>query len=293
MDPYLQAATMGIIFGFLARIVMMRTDSRQYPSYPQGRTTNLSFGFIAAFIGAVAVPSFLESDWAAVTFLGLASTQFREVRNMERETLQKIDEMELVPRGEPFIEGMAQAFESRNYLVMFTAMVTTLVAILFNHFWAIVIGVILLIMDKVKMSGKTLKRIADFKEGELHFEGPDLFVDDIHLMNVGLEENKKIIKEKGIGIVVEPKNANSVVTLAYLGQRQAMLHHASNILGVYRDSGEPALIPISKRHIEDGRVGLLLLPQEKDVKQAILTLKEVPILDSAIRLPTEDKKTSK
>ena len=290
MEKYLLSTTIGIAFGFLARIVMMRTDSRQYPSYPQGRTINLSFGFIASFIGAVAVPSFLETDWTAVTFLGLASTQFREVRNMERQTLEKLDEMELVPRGGPFIEGMAQAFEGRNYLVMFTAMATTLTASLFHFAWAIVVGMILLVIDKVKMAGKTLQYIADFKVGELHFEGPDLFVDGIHLINVGLEDDKRIMMEKGVGIIVKPKNNDSIVTLSYLGQRQAMLHHVSNVLGVYRDSGEPTLVPISKRDLKNGCIGLLLLPQEKDIKQIIASLKDVPILDSAIRLPSKEKK---
>ncbi len=76
-------------------------DFRQYPTYPQGRIIHLSFGFIAAFIGSVAVPAVLESDWTAVTFLGLAATQFREVRKMERETLEKIDTKEMVKRGTP------------------------------------------------------------------------------------------------------------------------------------------------------------------------------------------------
>ena len=62
----------------------------------QGRIIHLSFGFIAAFIGAVAIPAVLESDWTAVTFLGLAATQFREVRKMERESLEKIDKRNLL-----------------------------------------------------------------------------------------------------------------------------------------------------------------------------------------------------
>ena len=91
MDNYLPAVVIGIIFGFVSRLTLLRTDYRQYPTYPQGRIIHLSFGFIASFIGAVAIPAVLESDWTAVTFLGLAATQFREVRKMERESLEKID----------------------------------------------------------------------------------------------------------------------------------------------------------------------------------------------------------
>ena len=89
LDNYLLPVVIGIIFGFVARTLLLRTDFRQYPTYPTGRIIHLSFGFIAAFIGAVAIPAVLESDWTAVTFLGLAATQFREVRKMERESLRK------------------------------------------------------------------------------------------------------------------------------------------------------------------------------------------------------------
>src|SRR5699024_4830750 len=136
------------------RVILLRTDFRQYPSYPQGRVIHLSLGFIASFIGAVAIPAFLESDWTAVTFLGLAATQFREIRKMERETLNNIDSMELVSRGAPFIEGMAQAFESRNYLVMFSALVTTLFSSIFNSWVGIILGIIMLFIVKKYMSGK-------------------------------------------------------------------------------------------------------------------------------------------
>ena len=41
-------------------------------------------------------------------------------------------------------------------------------------------------------------------------------------------------------------------TIANLGQRQAILHDVSTALGIYRDSGTPALIPLAKRDLEDG-----------------------------------------
>ena len=84
MENYLPAVVIGIIFGLVSRLTLLRTDYRQYPTYPQGRIIHLSFGFIASFIGAVVIPAVLESDWTAVTFFGLAATQFREVRKMER-----------------------------------------------------------------------------------------------------------------------------------------------------------------------------------------------------------------
>lgn len=289
MSTYIPPVIIGIFFGTISRFILLRTDFRQYPTYPQGRIIHLSFGFIAAFIGAVFVPSILEPDWTAVTFLGLAATQFREVRNMERETLQKVDDFELVRRGSPFIEGMAQAFESRNYLVMFTSLVSTLLAV-YHTLLGIAAGLIMLIIVKRNMSGKVLKAIATIQEGEIRFDGPNLYVSDIHIKNVGLEESKQLILERAVGVIVIPKNENSAVTISNLGQRQAMLHQVANVLGAYLDEGEPDIIPLSKRKMEDGRLGLFLMPEERDFKQIKTVLEQVPVLDSAIRLPNEANK---
>lgn len=114
MDEYLLPVIVDTAIGLIARAVFLRTDFRQfptYPTYPTGRNIQLAFGFIAGFIGAEAVPAVIESDWTAVTFLGLAATQFKEIRSMKRETLEKLDKEELVKCGAGFIEEMAQAFE--------------------------------------------------------------------------------------------------------------------------------------------------------------------------------------
>ncbi len=292
MDQYLMPVVVGTLVGLAARIILLRTDFRQYPTYPTGRIIHISAGFIAAFIGAVAVPSVLESDWTAVTFLGLAATQFREIRKMERESLEKVDEKELVKRGESFIEGMAQAFEGRNYIVMFIALLATLICI-YNVWLGIIIGIVLTFLIRTKMKGKLLTQIADISEGDIRFEGPDLYVSDIHIKNVGSLASKEIIIEKAVGAIITPKNENSILTISNLGQRQAMLHHIANVLGVYLDSGEADLVPLSKRDMEDGRVALFILPREKDFYQIKKVLKHVPVLDSAVRLPSEAAKGKK
>lgn len=289
MDDFLMPVIVGTLVGLVSRITFLRTDSRQYPTYPTGRIIHLSFGFIAAFIGAVAVPSVLQSDWTAVTFLGLAATQFREIRSMERETLENVDNKELVKRGEAFIEGMAQAFEGRNYLVMFVGLITTLVS-LFNIWLGIIGGIVAIMISKLIMKGKLLSEMADVSEGKLYFDGPNLFIDDIHIKNVGLKESRKIILERAVGAMITPKNKDSVITISHLGQRQAMLHHVATELGSFLDTGEPDLVPLSKRDMADGRVALFFLPREKEFAQIKEVLLHVPILDSAIRLPSEADK---
>ncbi|MEW9669727.1 YIEGIA family protein [Ammoniphilus sp. 3BR4] len=289
MEEYTAAVVMGIIVGIFSRLLMLRTDYRSYPTYPHGHVIHIALGVIAAGLGSVAVPAFIEEDFTAVTFLGLAASQFRDVRNMERNTLQQLDQMELVPRGTAYIEGIAMVFEGRNYLVMLSSIITTAVSVFFGWKWGIVIGLATLLIDKIFMSGKNITDIAEVTQGNVRMEGQNLYVDDIYIMNIGLEDTREKIKQHGIGMILTPKNANGVVTLGNFGQRQAILHDVSTVLGVYRDSGEPSLVPLIKRSLDDGRLGIFLLPQIKDPGKIKGTILRVPVLESVYRKPLEAK----
>ena len=178
-------------------------------------------------------------------------------------------------------------FEGRNYLVIFAAFVTSLAVILGGWISGLLAGVVMIWFSGRLRSGKYLGDIADVSEGVLRLEGPNLYVDDIYLMNVGLIDDQERIRQNGLGIIIKPRDEDSRVTLSNVGQRQAILHDVSAIMGVYRDTGEPALVPISKRDVKDGRLGLLLLPQTRDAQMAIEVIKRVPVLESAVRMPTE------
>ncbi|WP_010273889.1 YIEGIA family protein [Paenibacillus senegalensis] len=279
----------GLAIGIITRMVLLRTDYRQYPTYPHGRIIHLSLGVIAAGLGAVAVPAFIDKDFTAITFLSLAAQQFREVRNMERETLSKLDEMELVPRGASYIEGIAMVFEGRNYLVIFSSLMTTCISVLSAWYWGVLFGIAALVTGIMLRSGKTLKDVADIEIAEVIQDGPNLYVGDIYIMNVGLKASQEMIAKQGIGLIAVPKNKNARAILGNLGQRQALLHDLSTILGVCRDSGEPSLLPLSKLDISDGRLGIFLLPQERDVHKARKVTLDVPLLESAVKMPTDVK----
>lgn len=281
------AVIIGVFFGTVSRLIMLRTDYRQYPTYPHGRIIHLALGFIAAGLGAVAVPSLLAKNYTAITFLSLAAQQFRDVRNMERQSLTQVDKMELVPRGTTYIEGIAMVFEGRNYLVIFSSFVASLFGIVFQWYWGIVAGLLSLAIAKRFQSGKNLGQIADLRHAPVRMDGPDLFVGDVYIMNVGLESDRQVIAEHAIGFLVEPRNRNVKVTLANLGQRQAILHNMSTVLGVYRDSGEPSLLPMAKLDLPSGALAIFLLPREKDPELALKVLQRVPVLENAVRLPSE------
>ncbi|MGY3714136.1 YIEGIA family protein [Sutcliffiella cohnii] len=290
MNEYTYPIAFGVIIGLASRIYMLKTDYRQYPTYLHGKIIHLSLAFIAAGLGTIAVPAIMEEEFSAITFLALAASQFRDVRNMERNTLTELDEFELVPRGNTYIEGIAIAFEGRNYLVMLSSFLATLTYLIWNVWVGTIVGIAVILISHRLMTGGKLKDIVDIEYVEPHFDGAGLYVDNIYIMNIGLPERQQEVLRYGMGFVLKPKTFDARITLANLGQRQAILHDMSTALGVYRDSGTPALVPLAKRDLDDGRVGIFVLPQEHDVNVALSILEEVPTLENAIRMPTKYRK---
>ncbi|MBN8200295.1 MULTISPECIES: YIEGIA family protein [Bacillaceae] len=293
MSEYTYPILFGLAAGTLTRIYMLRTDYRQYPTYLHGKIIHVALGFIAAGLGTVAIPSIMEEEFTAITFLTLAASQFREVRNMERNTLTELDSYEMVPRGKTYIEGVAIAFESRNYLVIFTSLLSTLGYLVFNIWGGLAAALLAVLISKKLMSGGRLKEIVEVEFVEPRFDGAGLYVDNIYIMNIGLPERQEEVLRYGMGFILKPKNFNARSTIANLGQRQAILHDVSTALGVYRDSGTPALVPLAKRDLDDGRVGVFVLPQEKNINKAIKVIEAVPTLENAIRMPTERQTNGK
>jgi uncharacterized protein len=293
MNEYTFPILFGVFVGVLTRMYLLKTDYRQYPTYLHGKIIHIALGFIAAGLGTIAVPAIMEKEFAAITFLALAASQFRDVRNMERNTLNELDQYELVPRGKTYIEGIAIVFEGRNYLVIFTSFISTLAYLVWNIWAAVIASIIGLLVARKFMSGSRLKDIVDIEYVEPHFEGAGLYVDNIYIMNIGLPARQKEILRYGMGFILKPKNFNVRSTIANLGQRQAILHDVSTALGVYRDSGTPALVPLAKRDLDDGRVGIFILPQEKDIEKAKAIIGNVPTLENAIRMPTESEANKK
>lgn len=279
------AIASGIAVGTLARYLMMRRDVRQYPSYPHAVVNHLSLGFLAATLGAVAIPALAAKEYTAVTFLALAATQFREVRSMERQMLVALEASKLVPRGKDFIEGIARTFEARNYLVLFIALITSGVSFWLGSASGILAGIIATAIVRKLMGGKAIKDIAKVRAGEFRFEEYNLFVEDIHIMNVGLKNTRKIYEERAKAVVLEPFNDNAREILANVGQRQAIAHDAASLLGIYRDVDTAEFTPLLRRNLDTGRIGMIILPLEPDMACLLQAVQHVPVLESAIAKP--------
>ncbi|MFZ5966284.1 MAG: YIEGIA family protein [Bacillota bacterium] len=302
MEKYELLIITSIIMGMIARLYMMRIDHRQYPSYPQGFLSHLTLSIIASSLGAVALPALLEKEYGAVTFLALAAQQFRDVRNMERQSLDNIEGTELIPRGTAYIEDIAKAFEARNYMVIITSLTTSIaifvsykinLSILYQIIFGIIFGFITLHTLRNLLKRQMIMEIAEVKQGHIHFDGPLLMVNDVIIMNVGLKSSRKIYEENGLAVELIPKDDNASATLSNIGQRQAIQHNAAILLGIRKDVDEPDFTPIARRNPHNGNIVMAIIPMQKDPSLLIEAVKRTPVLETAKRKPLDAKIESK
>jgi len=282
----------GVAAGTLARLVLLRRDYRQFPSYPQGYTIHLSLGFIAAALGAIAPPAIATGDLAAASFLALAATQFREVRAVERESLVNMEATELVPRGAAYIEGLARVFEARNYLTMVTALAASLagvIAVPWGPWWslgvALAAGLVAVALVRGLMSGQRIGDIAVVKPVPLEFDGPLLTVAGVQIMNVGLPASRERYLNEGLAVVIRPKDANARATLSNVGQRQAIAHEVAMLLGIKMDVDEPEFTPIARQNPATGEVVMAIVPLLRDERALVQAVEYVPVLEGTVRKP--------
>ena len=272
---------MGLVAGTAGRYLMLQTDYRRYPGYPHGYVAHLALGFIASTLGALAVPALAEKQYTAATFLVLAAQQFRDIRKMEHDTLLELDENALVRRGKDYVDGIAKVFEARNYLVigvaLFTSLGTRLLGVPGGVAAALASGYLSLRL----MSGRQVGQIVQVKAGEVRFEGPDLFVGPVQIMNVALAESKKALLEHSLGVILEPKDRQGREILADPGQRQAILHDAAAAVGIRRDVDNVDFTPLARRDLETGAVALFIPAMDANSEVLLQTVRRVPVLETA------------
>lgn len=271
-----------IVVGTLARVFTIKEDYRQYPSYPNGYMIHLLTGFVAASLGAVAIPALMTKNFVAVTFLTLAIQQFRDVRKMERESLKDLENTEYTYRGDAYIDGIAKTFESRNYfaLIVSFAVALTIQLVSSGLIWinigsGIVIGFIVFYILKRFSKGKTVGDISDVKSGKIEVKGSELFVDGIYVSNtLGTENAQKLFEKEGIAVIIHPREEHFRITLDNFGQRQAILFEATRALGVKR-------YHFTRKDYEQGQIVIALVPIIHDMDKLIEAVKKAPLLESA------------
>jgi hypothetical protein len=88
-----------------------------------------------------------------------------------------------------------------------------------------------------------------------------------------------------LGVIIEPLDDDARATLSNIGQRMAIAHDAAAILGLYKDVDTAEFTPILRRDLDTGRVGMVIVPMEKDLESLLEVIKRVPVLESAFRAP--------
>lgn len=281
----------GIVMGTAARLYTMRVDLRQIPTYPSAYFNNIILGFIAAALGAIAVPAIMARDFVSVTFLTVAVQQFRDIRTSERESLEQLEETEYVKRGEAYIDGISKTFESRNYISLITALLTVLTITivgtgntLINVALGIVVGMIVLYLSYRFTKGKNVGEFCSVKLGKIEVRGSELFVDDMYVTNyLGTERSRELFRNEGLAVVLTPSDPRSRVTLENEGQRQAIMFEAIRALGLKR-------YKFLKRNFDSGRVIIAIVPIIRDADRLITSIKNTPILENSRKLSRIMKK---
>jgi len=282
-DLYILAT--GIIMGTIARLVTLKVDFRQVPSYPTAYFNNIFLGFVAATLGSVAIPALLTQDFVAVTFLTIAVQEFREVRATERESLGKLEHTEFAQRGEAYIDGIAKTFESRNYISLITSMITVLVMEIMKRnntvlqiLYGAAAGTVAMLLIYRFTKGKTIGDICEIAPGRIEVRGSELYVDGMYVTNyLGTDRSREIVQRDGIAIVLTPKGERSSIVLENSGQKQAVLFEAVRILGMRK-------YQFSKKDYASGKIIIAFVPIIRDMDKLVKAVSHTPILENSRKI---------
>ncbi|MGI5985084.1 MAG: YIEGIA domain-containing protein [Oscillospiraceae bacterium] len=279
------AISAGIVMGTLARLITLKVDLRQIPSYPSAYFNNIILGLIASSLGAIAIPAILTKDFTAVTFLALAATQFREVRTAERESLEQLEHTEFVQRGEAYIDGISKTFESRNYISLVTAVCTVLVIyiincpdILLNMIFGVGAGLLVMFLCYRFTKGRNIGEICTINIGQVEVKGSELYVDGIFVTNhLGTDVSRELFTSEGLALVLEAPDTMSSVVLLNSGQSQAILFEAVRALGVKR-------YRFIERNLLTGKVIIAFVPIINDPDRAVKAAYNTPVLENSRKI---------
>jgi hypothetical protein len=275
------AVGLALLVGVLARVAMLRSDYRQYPSYPHGYATHLFMGIFAALAGAVTIPALIEREWTAVTFFLLVAEQFRSIRSMERDSLKALEDNELVPRGSGYIEDIARVFETRYYIVIVVSAATALGFEMQSIWTGLLFGGIAFGWSIILTRGEKLGESVSVEAAPVIVKGSDVWVGDVYIFSAGLRESQEFIKERALGAILTPKDDEARDTLVSQGQRQAILHDAASILGARMDADTPEFAPQAKRDVKTDRVAIYTVPMVRDQEALLEIIRRSPVLESS------------
>lgn len=273
----------GLIAGFVSRILALRGGQSHYPGYPSGYVSQIALAIIAAMIGSTVVVALMAKEFTAATFLTLAATQFRDVRTTERKTLEQEETLLLVGRGAGYIEGIASTYEARNYLAMLVALAASAATEWTGTVPGIALSLVLVVVGQVFMSGPKVGQFIDVHPVPIRFEQTSLlYAGPVMMMEVGLPHTRERYVSEGLAVLLVPKNPRGQAILWNLAQRQAIVHEAASAVGAAKDVGYPERTPLCRMAMPEatGQAGLTILPVEHNIAKLISAIQNTPVLES-------------
>ncbi|WP_339145930.1 MULTISPECIES: YIEGIA domain-containing protein [unclassified Sutcliffiella] len=275
--------------GTLARILYIILDYRQYPNYPNGYLIHIVTGGLAAAFGAFIIPALMTKNFTAVTFLGLAIQQFRDVRKVERESLLDLEGEEFAKRGDAYIDGISKIFEARNYISLLVSFAAALTIQLLQELFDVsawievvsgsLIGLILFYLLKYLTARKKVRDIAKVTEGKIEIKGSELYVDGMFVSNLmGKGEAKKWFAEEGLAAIIHPNHDHFQIPLLNGGQRQAILFESARRLGQKKI--------YSVQNPTDGKIIIAIVPIINNFDLLKETILLTPLLETVKKNPS-------
>jgi hypothetical protein len=267
----------GVAMGLFARVYYLWRGHRTFPTYPHGLVIHLFLGFIAASLGALAVAALATANLTAGVFLAIGTAQFHTIRDLERGYMAAVDRDLVVPRGSSYVEGMATAFEARNFLVFAVAALATAVA----HWWtvwpAIPASVALTMLLAPFVEGPVLRDIAEVEAVPVGVAEGRLIVDGVPVH--GLSPEDVPLWRDGLALAVRPKGFRAWQSLKTPGQIQALLHDLTELYG--RRDGRDTFWPIGHVDAEARRLLLATVPDREREEGDLEALGYFTIVESS------------
>ena len=278
----------GIIIGILSRLIMLHLDQKQYPTEPNILLSQLVLAFVASALGSLLVPALIERSYTSITFLSLAAQQFRQVRDNRRDTLQNLEDVQLIQRGNAFIEEIARTYEVRNYTCIVTSFLAVGIYYIISSEFKLgdttsiiissICGLVLAFILKKLLTRQSIGDIADVVPAKISFVDECIMqIGELKgITNIGLEVDREKYLSQGLGIEIIPKDKSYAT-----GQRQAIIYNIYSRIGILREEDEPAFYPLPRMNLNNGSLMIAVVPVDKDINKLIDAVKSCPILSSA------------
>src|SRR5699024_164469 len=209
--------------------------------------------------------------------------------------LQNLEDLELIQRGNAFIEEIARTYEVRNYTCIITSFLTVgLYYIISSEFklgdtTSIIIssrcGLVLAFILKKLLTRQSIGDIADVVPAKISFVDDSIMqIGDLKgITNIGLEEDREKYLSQGLGIEIIPKDKSYINagTIYDPGQRQAIIYNIYSRIGILREDNEPAFYPLPRINLNKGSLMIAVVPVDKDINKLIDAVKSCPILSNS------------